>query len=254
MERILSLILALAVLAAAGCGTTQPWDDWHDGSVQMDSIPDPTTDPGDGGTTDVPGDVVEDGPPDLPPDACETICSFLEDCGRPAENCMEFCERSNEYLRLCLLEAADAGDCGAIDACYEDVTEPPECDPICEFAQSCTMIMPIDFCEDSCTLMATDIRECATAAMEAEDCSALMECMLYPGGLEEKCDAICEFALVDCALDLGGVTPELCSLGCQSGMLIEEGLLDCLGYAAALRSCLLLYGCAALYGGMPPGG
>ena len=32
------------------------------------------------------------------------------------------------------------------------------------------------------------------------------------------------------------------------GMLLEEGLLDCLGYGAMLRSCLALAGCAALYG------
>jgi hypothetical protein len=114
--------------------------------------------------------------------------------------------------------------------------------------------MPIDFCEDSCTLLSSDVIECAEAAMAADDCAALMECLLYPGGLEDQCDAICEFAIVDCALDLGGITPEMCSLGCQSGMLLEPGLLDCLGYAAALRSCLALYGCAALYGMTPPGG
>ncbi|MBW2263598.1 MAG: hypothetical protein JRG91_16675 [Deltaproteobacteria bacterium] len=245
MSRILPLVIALASVCAAACGTTQPWDIWHDGRTAGDGIPDPTTHPGDapGDWPDAPGDVL----PELPPDACDIICTFLEDCGRPAPNCYDFCDRSSEALRLCLLEAAAAGDCEAIDACYEDLEEPPECDPICEFAQTCTLLMPIDFCEDSCTLMASDLIECARAAMEADDCAALMDCWLYPGGIEDQCDAVCEFAIIDCALDLGGITPELCSLGCQSGMLIEEGLLDCLGYSAALRSCLLLYGCAALY-------
>jgi hypothetical protein len=241
------LILAPVAAAVLACGTTQPWDTWYDGRAESDPIPDPTTDPGyDASTPDVPVDVPVDTMPDLPPDACDTICSFLEACGRPAANCMEFCDRSSEALRRCLLEAAGAGDCEAIDPCYASVPEPPECDPICEFAQSCTFIMPISFCEDSCTLLSSDIIDCAEEAMALDDCAMLLDCMLYPGGTEEQCDAICEFAIVDCALDLG-VDPALCSLGCQSGLLIEAGLLDCLGYAAALRSCLLLYGCAALY-------
>lgn len=246
------IIPALVAILFSACGTTQPWDIWHDGRAGGDSIPDPTTDTGSTTTPDAP-DGTEDTPPDLPPDACETICSFLEECGRAATNCDEFCDRSSEDLRRCLLDAAARGDCEAIDSCYTGLTEPPECDPICEFAQSCTYIMPIDFCEDSCTLMATDLIECAMAAMEADDCAALMDCWLYPGGLEDQCDSICEFALVDCAIDLGGITPEMCSIGCQSGLLIEPGLLDCLGYAAAMRSCLLMYGCALLYGGGLPG-
>jgi len=239
--------LALAAILAAGCGSTQPWDIWHDGHWESDTIPDPTRDPGFDAPADTPADVpAEDVAPELPPGACEEICAFLVECGRSGTNCMEGCERSSEALRLCLLEAAAAADCEAIDPCYASIPEPPECDPVCEFAQSCTYIMPIDICEDSCTLMSSDVLACATSAMEADDCAELVDCILYPGGTEEQCDAVCSFAIDECAIDLG-VDVALCSLGCQSGFLIEEGLLDCLGYAAALRSCLLLYGCVALY-------
>lgn len=243
-------LLALPVLALllGGCGTTQMWPE--DG--EQDTIPDPVNEPRsdtetDTTETDVPDDVPDTELPDLPPDDCASICAFMLGCGASGENCLTFCERASEHLRRCLLDAMEAGDCDAIDACYTSVVPPPECDPVCEFIQGCTFIIPVDVCEDGCTLMSSEVLDCATAAMEADDCNAVLDCVLYPGGIEQQCDSVCEFALQDCGLDLG-VSPELCSMGCQSGVLIEEGLLDCLGYGAMLRSCIALAGCAALYG------
>jgi hypothetical protein len=228
---------------------------WTDGSAEQDAIPDPVNEPRtDAPDTpaDAPGDVPE--VPELPPDACASICAFMLGCGASGPNCLTFCERASEQMRRCLLDALEAGDCEAIDDCYTDVTMPPECDPICEFVQDCTFLIPVNVCEEGCTLMATDIHDCALSAMAADDCQAVLDCILYPGGIEQQCDAVCEFAFDDCGLELEGVTPELCSVGCRSGMLIEPGLLDCLGYAAMLRSCVLLAGCAALYGGGIGGG
>ncbi len=251
-------LLAL-LLSTAACGTTEMWPGDAD---QGDAIPDPVNEPRndaldapdvealDTVTPDVDLDGYE--VPDLPAGACGSICAFMLGCDATGENCLVFCERANEWVRACLLAAMEAGDCSALDLCYTDIPPPPECDPICEFVQGCTFILPVDICEDGCTLMSTDVHDCALAAMEADDCQGVLDCMLYPGGTEEQCDSVCEFALTECGLDLG-ISPELCSLGCQSGMLIEEGLLDCLGYGSMLRSCIALAGCAALYGYTMPG-
>jgi hypothetical protein len=242
---------AFLIVTLVGCGTTQMWGD----SDSADGIPDPTNEPrtdapdadDDTNTPDVAEDVIVSDLPDLPPDDCASVCAFMLGCEASGTNCLTFCERASEYLRACLLEALADGDCAAIDACYTDVVEPPECDPICEFVAGCTFIIPIATCEDGCSLMSSEVHDCAEAAMEADDCQGVLDCMLYPGGVEDQCDSVCDFALTGCGLDLG-VTPELCSLGCQSGLLIEPGLLDCLGYGAMLRSCLALAGCAALMG------
>ena len=256
------IVAAAAVLALAitGCGSTQMWP--MDGQAG-DAIPDPTRDPRTD-EPDVPADTADapvdtaDAPtdpdvdevrPDLPEDACATICAYLEGCGRNTTGCAEFCDRMSDAVRWCLLDAAATLSCDGIDACYTDVEPPPECDPVCEFAQSCTIIMPVDVCEDGCSVMSGELVECANAALEEGNCQDLLDCLLYPGGLEEQCDAVCDFAIVDCALDIGGVSPELCSIGCQSGFLLEEGLIDCLSYASMLRTCILLAGCVAL---LPP--
>ncbi len=122
--------------------------------------------------------------------SCAAFCAFAPTCGvvgwTEYTRCLDWCGGMDEGSRDCALAAAQKLSCGALKQCALPPLPPPQppatlCYSVCNYLISDCKLLPADqllTCLGGCVGLAATKKQCAYQAMQNQQCSAMMLCLL----------------------------------------------------------------------------